>query len=340
MSAAYLNTRVSLYAERRWSPRQFDALLGAADEDLPEFLGRRGLSALVSGYDGRDSRSLEARLVALVLDETLVLLRPLRDAARQFILYWTERFEISNVKTLIRAKMAGERPAAILPRLLAMGPFSRLNLDDLVQVEDVGELLRRLEQTHYGEIVRHAREAFEESRDPFILDATLDRAYFEGLVHRARPLEQRPQGRALRELMADLVDRTNLVWLLRYRFNYGLPPAQVYYLLVNAGYRLDPGRLQQLVALPDIALLRTRLPGPLAEIVGDRSDILAINLQLEAAATERAARTLAHPAESLARVFAYLILRERDLRAVRAALRGRQLRLVLPAIRQALGEAA
>jgi len=40
--------------------------------------------------------------------------------------------------------------------------------------------------------------------------------------------------------MANLIDRINLVWLLRYRFNYKLPPAQVYYLLVGSRYSL-PG---------------------------------------------------------------------------------------------------
>jgi V/A-type H+-transporting ATPase subunit C len=336
MTTAYLNTRVSLFGERRWLPSQMEALLAAPDAELPATLAGKALPELAVGYDGKDSSSLEARLVAKVLDETLILLRALRDEARQFILYWTERFEISNVKTLIRAKMAGERPAGIAPRLLAMGPFARLDMDDLMQVEDVSELLRRLERTPYAQIVRHAREAFEESHDPFILDATLDRAYCEGLVRRARPLGQ-SLGRPFRELMADLIDRINLLWLLRYRFNYGLPPAQVYYLLVSAGYRLNPGLLQKLVALPDLEAVRAALPPALARLLDDGLDIPGIALCLEQAAAARATRVFASSAPPLARVFAYLILRERDLRSVRAVLRGRQLKLPATAIRQGMG---
>ena len=339
MPAAYLYTRVSLFATRRWQPGQFEALLTASHDAVPELLARQGLPELGVGYDGRDPRSLEARLVARVLDETLILLRALNDEARRFIVYWTQRFELSNVKTLIRAKMAGERPADIGPRLLAMGPFARLDMDDLMQVEDASELLRRLERSPYAEIARHARDAFAQSHDPFILDATLDRAYFEGLVRRARPLQQ-SLGRPFRDLMADLIDRVNLVWLMRYRFNYGLPPAQVYYLLVASGYRLNPAMLQKLVAQQDPAGVLASLPDPLAQLLVETSDIPGIAQRLEATAAERAARVLAGSTAPLARAFAYLLLRERDLRGVRAVLRGRLLQLPLPAIRQALGATA
>jgi len=336
MSAAYLSTRVSLFSGRRWLPEEFDALVSSPEDGMREVLADKGLAILAEGYGRRDGRSLEARLVSQVLDETVILLRALRDEARHFIRYWTERFEVSNVKTLIRAKMAGERPASIQPRLLAMGPFSRLDMDALLQVEDISELLRRLEQTPYADIVRHARVAFEESHDPFVLDATLDRAYYEGLARRARPLEQKT-GRALRELMADLVDRTNLIWLLRYRFNYGLPPAQVYYLLITTGYRLDSDLLKKIVAMPDMEAVLASLPSSLAGAVADGRDIPAITWRLEQVAARRAERILAAAADPLARTFAYLVLRERDLRAVRAVLRGRQLRLPESAIRLALG---
>jgi len=48
---------------------------------------------------------------------------------------------------------------------------------------------------------------------------------------------------------------------------------------------------------------------------------------MEHAAAEQALRVLRSRASEIARAFAYLILRERDLRAVRAVLRGRHLGL-------------
>jgi len=337
--SAYLNTRVSLYSERLWSDDQIVQLIAAPHAEVPQMLMKRGLAAMAQGYDGTDPRSLEGRIIAQILDETRVLLRPLTGADRQFILYWTERFEVSNVKTLIRAKMSGERYASLAPRLIDMGPFARLNLDDLMHAEDVTELFRRLEASPYADIVRHARRAFEESHDPFILDATLDRSYYEGLVRRAQPIEAEA-GKPFRDLMASLIDRVNLVWLMRYRFNYGLPPAQVYYLLVGGHYRLHADVLQRLVTQPSVEAVVANLPPEYARSLRGAHSIMEVFCTLEADAAEQARHILHSAAYPLARAYAYLILRERDLRGVRAVLRGRHLRLSPNAIRQALGHQA
>lgn len=336
---AYLNTRVSLFSERLWSEDEFDRLIHLPHAEVPNALTARGLAAMALGYGGTDPSSLEARIVAQLLEETRVLVRPLGGAARDFIIYWIRRFEVSNVKTLIRAKMSGERYTALIPRLIEMGPFARLDLEDLMHAEDVAELLRRLEQGPYADIVRHARRAFEDSHDPFILDATLDRAYYEGLVHRAQPIEAEA-GKPMRDLMADLIDRINLMWLLRYRFNYDLPPAQVYYLLVGGHYRLQGAVLRQLVTQGSVEAVVEALPASLRRALMGTHGIMQVFCSLEDAAAERARQVLYSAAHPLARAFAYLLLRERDLRGVRAVLRGRHLGLPQEAIRQALGHAA
>ncbi len=337
--SAYLNTRVSLYSERLWTDEQFSRLIRIPHAEVPESLTRRGLGALARGYGGSDPLSLEGRIIAQLLDETRVLVRPLTGPDRQFIIYWTHRFEVSNVKTLLRAKMAGERFTSLVPRLIDMGPFARLDLEDLVHADDVMELFRRLEHTPYADIVRHARRAFEESHDPFILDATLDRAYYEGLVHRAQPIEA-AAGKPMRDLMASIIDRTNLVWLLRYRFNYDLPPARVYYLLVGGHYRFQAELLQRLVTQTSVESVIAALPPALGRTLGGARSIMEVFCSLEAEAAERARQVLHSAAYPLARAFAYLILRERDLRRVRVVLRGRHLRLSDDAVEQALGHTA
>lgn len=334
--SAFLNARVSIFSERLWSPEQYNALMRTPDTEMAQTLERHGLPNLAAGYSSQDSLSLESRIITQLLEETLIIVRSLQGAARQFILYWTERFEVSNVKTLLRAKMADERPAAMASRLVNMGPFARLDLDSLAHAEDETELFRRLESSPYADIVRHALRAFEESRDPFILEATLDRVYYEGLVRRAKSLEG-DVGKSLRDLMADLIDRINLVWLLRFRFNYELPAAQVYYLLVGMGYRLPSERLQKLVTLPSIEAVLEALPESLARQLEGARGIVEVFTRMEESARQTAHRVLASGAHPTARAFAYLILREQDLRAVRAVLRGRHLRLPLDNIQRAIG---
>ena len=340
--SAYLDTRVTLFSGRLWTDDALEALIEMPDGAVTESLTGRGLPQLATGYDRTGGapypRSLEQRIIGQILDETRVLIRPLRGAARAFLDFWTARFEISNVKTLLRSKMTDERPAAILARLIPMGTFGRLDNQGLAHAEDVGELLRRLEAGPYAGIVRRARRAFEQSHDPFSLDAALDRGYYEGLVQRAQPLEA-TVGAPFRGLMANLIDRINLVWLLRYRFNYGLPPAQVYYLLVGSRYSLSGARLRELAALDTLEAVLAALPAPWQTRLAGAPDIPAVFARMERAATEDALQVLRSRAPDIARAFAYLILRERDLRAVRAVLRGRHLGLPGDDIRLALRRA-
>lgn len=333
--SAYLNTRVSLFSGRLWQAGDYDALMRVAEADIGDALNRRGLPQLARGFDSRDPLSLEQRIIAEVLDETRVLLRPLHGAERAFLIYWTERFEVTNLKTLLRGKMTGERPAALLARLTPMGAFGRLDTQALAHAEDVTELLRRLEAGPYAGIVRQARRAFEDSRDPFILDAALDRHYYEGLVRRAQPLED-ALGPPMRKLMGALIDRINLVWLLRYRFNYNLPPAQVYFLLVASRYALPSTMLRELAALGSFEAVLAALPAPLRARLADAADIPALFARMDGSAAELAGRILHAGAPPLARAFAYLLVRERDLRAVRAILRGRHLGLPSGDIRLAI----
>ncbi len=333
--SAYLNARVSLFSGRLWQPQDFQAVLRASDTEMGEVLAERGLAQLAVGYMGQDQLSLEQRIIAQLLDETWILLRPLTGAGRAFLLYWTERFEVTNVKTLLRGKMIGERPAALLTRLTPMGPFGRLDVQDLAHVEDVTELLRRLESGPYASIVRQARQAFEDGNDPFLLDAALDRGYYEGLSHRALALEQEA-GAAFRRLMGPLVDCINLVWLLRYRFNYNLPPAQVYYLLVASHYSLPSARLKELAAMDNLEAVLAALPDPMSKVLEGSRDIPEVHSRMDRQAAEQADKVLHSGAAPIARAFAYIILRERDLRAVRAILRGRHLKLPMAAIEQAV----
>jgi V/A-type H+-transporting ATPase subunit C len=344
MASAYLDTRVSLYAHRLWDDATLDHLVDVSEAELVETLALRGLPQLIGGFraaDGAtpDARSLEQRIVAQLLEETRVLMRPLGDGQRGFLTYWTARFEVNNLKTLLRGTLIGERPAALLASLTPMGGFARVDETALAHAEDLAELLRRLEASPYAAIVREARHAFEQTHDPFHLDAALDRGYYEGLGRRAEALE-REAGAGFVTLMDRLFARINLVWLLRYRFNYGLPPAQVYYLLIASRYGLSGARLRDLVGREGIDAVLAALPAFWRTRLAGAHGIAEVFARMEQLAAAQA-RALLAPGKAAAfvRAFAYLILRERDLRAVRGILRGRHLGLPARAIRQAIERA-
>ncbi|MHB8455084.1 MAG: V-type ATPase subunit [Acidiferrobacterales bacterium] len=333
---AYLNTRVSGMAARLLSDSSVDALIGQASDQENGILQAAGFDRPGANDVTDSGLSLEQWLISSLLADFVILVRPLTGAPRKFLIYWAYRFELSNLKTILRGKMTGQPSATIERQLADMGPFATLPVDELLRTDDVAELLRRLEGTPFMDIARQARRILEEHRELFALDAAVDRRYYADLSRHANAIK-RADGEQVRSLVGNIIDRVNLLWLLRYRFAYGLSPAEAYYLLVPAGRQLRSPQLLLLSKLPTFEEVIAKLPRPFAGPLAGVTSASDATLILERDGWRLAETTLRHSSFNLARVFAYLLLREKMLRQLRAVIKGRQLRMHPEQIREATG---
>jgi V/A-type H+-transporting ATPase subunit C len=329
----YLNARVSLMAARLLRTDEPQVLAEGTSDERAAVLERAGLTQLLA--DLQAGQYLEQSIIRAQLADILILMRAAGEA-RSFLQYWTLRFEITNLKAIIRGKLAKAPVSLIRQELSDIGFLASLPVEELLQTEDIQELLRRLETTHYADMVRFARRAFEAQPRLFDLDAALDRRYYHGLVERARPLEE-SLGASFRRIMELHIDRINLTWLLRFRFNYSLPPAQVYYLLIPSHYRLTSNTLKELSVLNQMEDVLAALPQPYLGWLKDAGNVNQVAGILDGHYAETAQSVLRSSAPAFSRAFAYLVLRDRDLRRVRATLKGWSLGLDVATMRQALG---
>ncbi len=328
---AYLDTRVAGMAGHLLGTRELDDLLDHPLE--PESLRR------MIGLDGsaaeRGIPPSGQAMTSALLHDLAVLVRAVTGPERDFLVYWARRFELRNLKTLIRGKMAKLSSEALRGELVDMGPFATLPVDQLLETSDVAELLRRLERTPHADVARQAREIHDERHELFAIDAAVDKRYYTELWERAARIDPR-HAPLFHELLGTRTDRVNLVWMLRYRFEYELPPIQTYYLLVPFGLRLNARALQTLTQLASFADVIRNLPEPLRSDLKKAANAFDVTLVMEEN-TRRVARAGLRTRFSFTPAFAYLLLRERDLRRVRAVLEGRRLSIPPPAIRESLG---
>ncbi len=332
---AYLHGRVSLMGARLLSEAALASLCQAPPDQETELLEAGGLKPPSEEQTVGASRSLEQRLISNLLVDIVVLTRALTGGARDFLIYWAYRFELSNLKTILRAKLYGESAANVREQLFDMGPFARLPIEELLRTEDVTELLRRLEGTPYADIARQGRRIYDEQHEPFALDAAVDRQYYAGLVKRAREAEG--GGDPLRALVGNLIDRINLLWLLRYRFAYGLPAGETYYLLIPAAYRLGGTELQRLSQLGSFEEVIANVPPPWGPLLEGAPNAAEVTLRLERDTWRLARDIMARGVFTTARAFAYLILREKELRQIRALVKGKRLAVAPELVREAMG---
>jgi V/A-type H+-transporting ATPase subunit C len=331
---AFLHARVSTLSGRLLGDAALEWLVDAEPDRLQEILREAG----ISGYDpGRvDALGLERLLYPHLFADAQALSTAMSQSGRALLLFWIRRFELANLKAIIRGKFSALPVATISEQLLDVGSFATLDAETLLRTDDVAELLRMLEATPYGDIARRARVAFEEQRDLFTLDASIDRRYLIGLQQLVDelPTEERP---LVRRLAGALADHLNLVWLLRFRFAHGLAPAEAYYFLSPGGSVLGGTQLQALAQLGSQTEVLGSLPPPLDRELAPARSVTDVDQIMEGRTCRVAAFILARTTFNWARAYAYLYLRERQLRQIHTALKGRWLQLPPDLVRYGIG---
>jgi V/A-type H+-transporting ATPase subunit C len=323
----YLNARVAILAGRLWPLSQLEELLGLPVESQPVESGSQAqLEDILAGHLVSPQEA-EHTLLHGLLDDFMILARPLTGLDRDFLVFWLRKYEIANIKSIIRGKMAGMPVDEIRKELADLHSFATLPIDSLLRTEDVAELLRQLEvSTPYTEAARQGRLVYEKKRELFMLEATIDHRYMAGFLRRAKSVHESDRAE-LNSLASQVAERFNLVWLLRYRFTYGLSPAETYYLLLSQAsnylIKQDLGGLAQMNSVEEVI---AKLPAPLQERLSEKRGITAIEQTLEEVVRETARRVVHVSRSALAKSFAYLILRECQMNRIVAIVKGRRLK--------------
>lgn len=331
---AYLNARVSSMAAMLLAPTQLEALIGSTAEGRSKPLRAAGLVFLTD--HALDSQELEQSLTMHLLSEIKILLRPLSGAAHAFLLFWMRKYELANLKLILRSKLLDESRSSLQSRLVDLGQFALLPTESLLRTENTAELLRVLEITPFRHIARSAFQIYSQRQDLFALDASIEQAYFSGLYHHFEALEESEQDH-LHPLVGGLIDQLNLTWLLRYRFTYSLAPAEAFYFTIPGGYALNSWRLKTLSQLGSVEEVVKHLPPVMATLLADKPKIPQIERLLDQMIINVAQRLLNRTLFNLARAIAYLHLREKQLSHIRGILNGTALGLPEEMIREAAG---
>lgn len=327
---AYLNTRVSIMATQLFSPV---VVAGLAECSL-EAVGRRfDLAAILDqGLSPRaKNRAVEQALVTTLLSELCTLIRPMEPAERALVLNWGRKFALFNLKTLIRGKLYNVDAKEIQGNLYQLPPQVMLPIQELLRTENVLELLRQLEQGPYRFIAQQAREVYEQKREPFALETTIDQLYYASLARQVRQFHDSEQ-RPLQLVVGALLDQIDLLWLLRFRFAYGLTPSETFYQLVPSFRLLHRERLLQLVNLDSLERVLDALPEPLNSLLAGSPNLIEVQKRIGRYTAREARRVLRHSTSGVARSLAYLMLREMDLFLLFALAQGKILELPMDVV--------
>ncbi len=330
---SYQLVRLSILADQLMS---IEDLRDMVSMDLDQ-IARRLQAILPEQEIDLNSTAIDGLLYQSMYEDFQMLLRSYNGVEYRFLKHCMRWFELANLKVLIRGKFSGVNESELTNQLVDVGVLADLPLKNLLETDDPFEMLRLLEQTPYAGIVRRARRIFEEEGQAiFSLDSAIDRNFFIELAYRSRFLHEQDQFQ-LRRVFGALMDRFNLLWLLRYRFSYGLSPARSYYLLTAAGQHLHSADMMKLAKMESMSSVISALPKTIQTLLKDQNDIYRVELLMELYSLSAAQSGLSYSQSQLTRSFSYILLREAENHFLIAIIKGKQLGFDDDLISQAIG---
>jgi vacuolar-type H+-ATPase subunit C/Vma6 len=269
-----------------------------------------------------DAATLEVIFPSKLVQRSFFVRRTAQGVMRDLIDRYCARFEIENIKRILRAKhgLSTEEPSLIpVPR-----EESLVNFPALVKAKDIDEAISLLRDTPYHSLVDRL-QAYRESGTSLILEASLDRIYFAKVWELARKIP------GIRELIGTEIDLRNLLITFALK-NSGASSRLIEETLIPLSFRLPSPMLHSVVQsrLEDAPNLLT---GDYARLAGEALSLLRTDSAARLdwlfsrelyvyASTVLVARSL-----QAGYVLAYLLLCEREERNLLSIVMGKQLKL-------------
>src|SRR5437667_3132399 len=256
---------------------------------------------------------------------------------RQMIGWYLDRFDVQNIKTIVRGKRFGASSSEILEDLVAAGSMKESFLQALVELPTLDEIFDRLEGTIYAQaLAALGKRASEVERWNEWEDNVTER-YYESLLF---VVPERTEGtRLMREFVRREVDIVNLKTLLRL---WASKATLRYDPFVDGGLEIPKAELAEMISL-DLNGLTARLRDyALTE------DLAAQIKELQALGVGSLVRSVeklhlleagryahVHPLSVLP-ILDYIVRKDREVQNLRIIARGKESGLASDVIRELL----
>ncbi len=255
------------------------------------------------------------------------VIRSLDGPPRVLVERMLNRFEVDNLKAILRGVVAGSSPEEVRRNLLPLGRRSQLPLDDLLAARSVAEVIDSLGNLHYARTLRDALERYERERSLFPLEVALDLDYYRHLWSAVEALS--PSDRAVASRMMGIrYDVINVDWMLRYKAIYHLSPEEIFNYTLPHGHRIDDEIMHRAGRAYDLPGLVGELPDPyrrlLQPLTKEAANIWQLEVVLNRYWCHQAKAALAGYPFQIGVILAYLFLKEAEIHDLKAILEGKR----------------
>jgi V/A-type H+-transporting ATPase subunit C len=267
MDYGYINARMRGMKSRLLSHRALDDLILKPDlESLIADLENSPYREDIIEAKGRSSGIL--CIESALRQNFIKTFRKIQDFAQQeeeaaqYIGIFLRRWDVQNIKTILRGKNIHATAEEILDCLVPAGELDEVTLKELLKQPDVKAVIDLLAtwRIRYANPLTESFAEFVKTKDLAVLECALDRYYYADALAAVKAPTY--NNNLIRDLLALEVDVVNLRTVLRMVRDH-VDPADAQRYLIGGGKEFPEKKLRHLLALPTIddvvkALVATR----------------------------------------------------------------------------------
>ncbi len=244
---------------------------------------------------------------------------------RKVMVGYAVRFDIENLKTILRGKLANEPLEKIESLCICAGIIDRDKLRMLYRMERCEDILKEAGIFRLDKEMRDAIDIYEKEQKLYALENVLDKKYYRFLVMLAKKIPK--EGEMLKKFVKTRIDILNLRVIYRLkRDNFRKEEIMKY---INPfGYRLKLKELEYLASAESLDELHQRANNTYYGGIIGGIDISESFAEMELALEKyflNFASTMMHTSPiSITPLIAYAIMKETEARNIKLIVRGKQ----------------
>jgi len=327
----YIRARLSRLLDRAAWNRLLEA---NTNVELGRILGQTPLAAAVAEDGAVHLHTLRGE----VATAGRALVRFLPRNSGQLLAWYNQRFEIENLKTVLRAVHYQVARSRALASLIPLGP-TRWRWDVLVEAGSVAGVIDQMRDSPYAAPLQNAMERYQQEGRLFFLEVALDLFYFQKLVRLIESQSGKDASEA-RRFLGRWIAVQNLLWAYRYRTYGRMTPEEIINYTLHRAFAAGLDTVRRVALDSPLAIeagrLGFRVSGGLSEVEA----LTEIELLVERERFQHASAAIGRPMFHLGGALAYLWLLECELRDLTMIVEGKATGLTAAEIAPRLVRAA
>lgn len=249
--------------------------------------------------------------------------------AHQLVSVMLSKYDLLNVKTILRGKRSNATPSEITNLMIPVGSISMDSLEKMAQQREISDVITSMagQQIRYSRPLVEAYQAYQKKdKDLSVLELALDKFHYGSAVESLRGKDKNVD--MVRQAMTGEVDLRNISTLVRIR-GHKLEDDEVENIRIP-GATLSEDQFLALHRLGDIVQLVSEYPDPRYRRVLEKAlaeyqevDLVAFDRELEHELTRRGVTMSNVDVLSIGVIVGYLYAKQNELINLRIVVKGK-----------------